>query len=80
MPGKTLESTALACCCLQRISPLRGPRSVLCVVVVTASASGTGEGCSPTATIPAMCAMSQIITAPTSSAISRSFTKSSVRG
>ena len=80
MPGNTLESIAFACCCLQRMSPLRGPRSVLWVVVVTASASGTGEGCSPTATIPAMCAMSQIIIAPASSAISRSLSNSSVRG
>ena len=38
MPGNTFESTAFACCCLQRMSPERGPRSVLWVVVVTASA------------------------------------------
>ena len=54
-----------------RMNPPRGPRSVLCVVEVTNSASGTGEGCRPTATRPAMCAMSTIKTAPISSAISR---------
>ncbi len=32
--------------------PPRGPRSVLCVVEVTKSASGTGEGCKPVATSP----------------------------
>ena len=37
-----------------------GPRSVLCVVVVTKSACGTGLGCRPAATSPAMCAMSTI--------------------
>ena len=31
----------------------RGPRSVLCVVVVTKSATGTGLSCSPAATRPA---------------------------
>ena len=50
---------------LHSTKPPRGPRSVLCVVEVTNSASGTGEGCSPTATRPAMCAMSTISTAPT---------------
>ena len=60
--------------------PPRGPRSVLCVVVVTMSASGTGEGCTPAATRPAMCAMSTISAAPTLSAISRNFAKSSMRG
>lgn len=38
----------------QKISPPRGPRSVLCVVVVTTSASPKGLGCSPAATSPAM--------------------------
>ena len=38
--------------------PARGPRSVLCVVVVTMCACGTGEGCTPPATSPAKCAMS----------------------
>ena len=41
-----------------RIMPARGPRSVLCVVVVTICACGTGEGCAPPATSPAKCAMS----------------------
>jgi hypothetical protein len=45
--------------------PPRGPRSVLCVVVVTTSAYGTGDGCSPAATSPAMCAMSTMKYAPT---------------
>ena len=40
--------------------PPRGPPSVLWVVVVTTSASGTGLGCSPAATSPAKCAMSTI--------------------
>ena len=53
----------------QRIKPLRGPRRVLCVVVVTKSAYGTGLGWQPAATSPAMCAMSTISSAPTSSAI-----------
>ena len=35
-----------------------GPRSVLCVVVVTTWACGNGEGCAPPATSPAKCAMS----------------------
>src|SRR5438876_835881 len=39
-PGKTALSTALACSALQRIMPPRGPRSVLCVVVVTKSEHG----------------------------------------
>ena len=37
---------------------LRGPRNVLCVVVVTKSACPIGLGWSPVATRPAMCAMS----------------------
>ena len=44
--------------------PPRGPRSVLCVVVVTKSECGTGLGCTPAATRPAMCAMSVTIGAP----------------
>ena len=52
-------------------SPPRGPRSVLCVVLVTRSACGTGLGCSPAATSPAMCAMSTTSAAPTSAAIAR---------
>ena len=52
-------------------SPTRGPASVLCVVEVTKSQCSTGFGCSPAATSPAKCAMSQSSSAPTSSAISR---------
>jgi hypothetical protein len=37
----------------ERISPPRGPRSVLCVVVVTTWACGKGEGWTPVATRPA---------------------------
>ena len=48
----------------QSTSPARGPRSVLCVVVVTKSEYGTGLGCTPAATSPAMCAMSVISSAP----------------
>jgi len=44
IPGNTILSMAAACCARQRINPLRGPRSVLCVVVVTKSAYGTGDG------------------------------------
>ena len=43
---------------LVRIMPPRGPRSVLCVVVVTTWACGNGEGCAPPATRPAKWAMS----------------------
>ncbi len=50
---------------------LRGPRSVLCEVEVTKSACGTGEGCAPVATSPAMCAMSTMRTAPTMPTSSR---------
>ena len=38
IPGKIALSIAFACCARQRISPPRGPRSVLCVVSVTTSA------------------------------------------
>ena len=51
--------------------PARGPRSVLCVVVVTICACGTGEGCTPPATSPAKWAMSMSSSAPTLSAIAR---------
>ena len=54
---------------LVRITAPRGPRRVLCVVVVTTCACGKGEGCAPPATSPAKCAMSTIRKAPTSSAI-----------
>ena len=56
-------------CGRARISPPRGPRSVLCVVVVTTSANGTGFGYSPLAMRPATWAMSTMKYAPTESAI-----------
>ena len=80
MPGKIWEFRAFAYASRQRIMPPRGPRSVLCVVVVTISAYGTGFGWSPTATSPAMCAMSTTIAAPTSRAISANWSNASVRG
>src|SRR6202012_4112985 len=79
-PGKTDLSTPAAYCCWQRIMPARGPRSVLCVVVVTNCACGTGDGCAPPATRPAKCALSTSSRAPTSSAIARMRGKSKVRG
>ena len=46
MPGKTAELIFLAMSSsLVRIMPPRGPRSVLCVVVVTTWACGNGLGC-----------------------------------
>ena len=44
VPGNTDLSMALACSAMERISPARGPRSVLCVVLVTIWACGTGDG------------------------------------
>ena len=38
IPGKTEPSTCFASSCVQNIMPPRGPRRVLCVVVVTMSA------------------------------------------
>ena len=49
--------------CVMIIAP-RGPRSVLCVVVVITSAWPTGDGCAPPAIRPAMCAMSATRIAP----------------
>src|SRR5262249_15089632 len=69
-PGNTALSMAAAWAARHRIMPPRGPRSVLCVVVVTTSAMPTGDGCAPPATRPAMCAMSATKSAPTSRAIS----------
>ena len=80
MPGKTARSTATACSSRQRMKPARGPASVLCVVDVTKSQCSTGFGCRPAATRPAKCAMSQSRSAPTSSAISRNLSVSTVRG
>ena len=51
------------------MAPL-GPLRVLCVVVVMTSAYGTGDGYTPEATNPAICAISTTRYAPTSSAIS----------
>mmetsp|Transcript_6747 Transcript_6747/g.9374 ORF Transcript_6747/g.9374 Transcript_6747/m.9374 type:complete len:281 (-) Transcript_6747:507-1349(-) len=65
---------------LKKIMPARGPRRDLCVVVVTTSQKGKGEGCSPVATRPEMWAMSAMRKAPTSSAISRNFAKSTTLG
>ena len=79
-PGKTERSMSLASSSRQRIIPLRGPQSVLWIVVVTMSACSTGFGCSPAATSPAKWAMSTISFAPTESAISRKAAKSSWRG
>ena len=53
------------------MTPPRGPRSVLCVVVVTICAYFTGFSKSPAAISPAGCAMSISSNAPTSSAIAR---------
>ena len=81
MPGNTARSTRLCVllACRGR-SPERGPASVLCVVEVTKSQCSTGFGCRPAATRPAKCAMSQSSSAPTSSAISRNLSVSTVRG
>jgi hypothetical protein len=64
---------------MERMSPARGPRSVLCVVLVTIGACGTGDGYTPPATSPAKCAMSTRKMAPTSSAIERNASKSMIR-
>src|SRR5258708_3568106 len=58
MPGNVSLSISFAYAAWQSTMPARGPRSVLCVVVETMSACGTGLGCTPAATRPAMCAMS----------------------
>jgi len=47
MPGNIILSIAFACSALHMIMPPLGPLRVLWVVVVTKSAKGTGEGCSP---------------------------------
>ncbi len=49
----------------ERRGHCRGPRRLLCVVVVTKCACGIGLGCWPPATSPAMCAMSTNRSAPT---------------
>src|SRR4029453_13668539 len=64
-PGKTAELTFLAMSAsLVRITPPRGPPRVLCVVLVTMWACGTGLGCSPAATRPAKGGMSNSREAP----------------
>ena len=45
---------------LKKMTPARQPLSVLCVVVETMSACSKGEGTTPAATSPLMCAMSAI--------------------
>src|SRR5205085_7266705 len=50
-PGKTLRSRAFAYDSRHSTRPPRGPRRVLCVVVVTKSASATGFGWRPAAKI-----------------------------
>ena len=79
-PGKMARSIAEACSSRQRMKPARGPASVLWVVEVTTSQSGTGFGCRPAATSPEKCAMSHQSSAPTSSAILRNSHVSTVRG
>src|SRR2546426_220793 len=79
IPGKTCLSTSFPNASWQRINPPRGPRSVLCVVVVTICACGTGEGWIPAATSPAKCAMSTTRIPPTPSAMLRSAAKSMMR-
>ena len=75
-PGNTALSIAVAYSSLHIIIPPRGPLRDLCVVVVTKSQYGAGEGCTPVATSPAICAISANNNAPTSSAISLNFLKS----
>ena len=79
-PGNTALSIAVAYCSRHTIAPARGPRRVLWVVMVTTSATGTGDGCAPPATSPAMCAASTMSSAPQASAISRNAAKSMMRG
>src|SRR3989338_4129603 len=88
-PGKTALSILLgrsrtpACAgrsFFTKIIAPRGPRNVLCVVVVTMSAYGNGDACAPPATSPAMCDMSTMRYAPTASATARNFFHSILRG
>lgn len=65
---------------LHKIKAPRGPRNVLCVVVVMTSAIPAGDGCSPATTSPAMCEISANKNAPHASATSRSFCQSKIRG
>ncbi|MPN16364.1 hypothetical protein SDC9_163703 [bioreactor metagenome] len=52
-PGNTALLMAFSCSAFIRITPPRGPRRLLCVVVVTTSANGTGLGYWPPAIRPA---------------------------
>eukprot|EP00754_Rhynchopus_humris_P025730 Rhum_TRINITY_DN14962_c0_g1::Rhum_TRINITY_DN14962_c0_g1_i5::g.130542::m.130542 len=79
-PGKTAMSTfscqpvgapSFLAFVRKKIIPARGPRSDLCVVVVTTSANLNGDSASFVATRPLMCAMSIIRMAPISSAMRR---------
>ncbi len=79
-PGNTARSRATRWSPLLRIMAPRGPRSVLCVVVVITGAWGTGDGWTPPTMSPAMCATSATRTAPTSAAISAKPAKSITRG
>ena len=80
-PGNTAELIFFAITSSSvRIIPPRGPRSVLCVVVVTTWAWPNGVGWTPPATSPAKWAMSTMNIAPTSSAIARKRAKSIWRG
>jgi len=79
-PGNRARSRSFAYRSRQRMSPARGPRSVLCVVEVTKSACGTGLGCTPPATRPAMCAMSTTIGVPMAAAARAIRSKSMTRG
>src|SRR6516225_5413163 len=70
-PGKTVASICFANFSSHITMPPRGPRKLLCVVVVTNCACGIGLGCCPPATRPAMWAISIKRSAPTESAIWR---------
>ncbi len=82
VPGNTalLKLYFLFASSVAKIKPPRGPLNVLCVVEVTTSAYGTGDGCKPAATNPAICAMSTQSTAPHLSAISLKRLKSMILG
>src|SRR5260221_569047 len=64
-PGNVSLSSSFWNTALHSTSPPRGPRNVLCVVVLKKSDGGPGQGSPPPATSPAMCAMSTKNSAPT---------------
>ena len=78
--GKSAGSSAGCSSCREKIRPPRGPRRVLCVVVVTMSACGKGLGWTPAATSPAMWAISMNRMAPTLWAMSAMRSKSQSLG